>query len=198
MQNIDLLPLNRAQKHYIGSLLSMMDKKQYSDITVQEISEKAGYNRRTYYRYFNSKEDILRLYCSHILGEMADMMQHEESLTFQSGIIAYFSFWKNHIDFLKLLQKNSLLHFLEDEQDNLFYHHVGVFVQPEIPQQLELASPLSKYAFYFTSGGLWNTLVYWIKEEPQRTPTEIAEFILMTFTEIGNAIQEQDPTCTKP
>lgn len=192
MQDIDVLPLNRAQKHYTDSLLSMMQEKQYHDITIQEISERAGYDRRTYYRYFSSKEDILRLYCSHILGEMADMMHHEESLTFKSGIIAYFSFWEKHIDFLKLLQKSNLLHFLEDEQDNLFYHYVGVLVQPEIPQQLEQASPLSKYAFYFTSGGLWNTLVYWIKEEPQRTPEEMTEYILLTFTEIGNAIKEQD------
>lgn len=191
MKNLDTMQLNRAQKYYINSLLSIMEKKQYNDITVQEISEKAEYDRRTYYRYFNAKEDILRLHCSHILGEMADMMHYEESLTFKAGIIAYFSFWKNHIDFLKLLQRNGLLHFLEDEQDNLFYQYVGLSVQPEIPQPLETASPLSKYAFYFTSGGLWNTLVYWIKEEAQQTPEEMAEYILLTFTEIGNTIKEQ-------
>lgn len=192
MKRIDILPLSRVKKHYTDSLISIMEEKQFHDITIQEISEKAGYDRRTYYRYFSSKEDILRLYCSHIFGEMADMMQREESLTFKLGIISYFTFLEKHIDFLKLLQKNNLLHFLGDEQDNLFYHYVGVFVQPEIPQQLEQASPLSKYAFFFTSGGLWNTLVYWIKEEPRRTPKEITEFILMTFTEIGNAIKEQD------
>lgn len=196
MQDIDILPLNRAQKHFIDSLLSLMAKKQYHDITIQELSEKAGYDRRTYYRYFNSKEDVLRLYCSHILGEMADMMKKEKSLTFRSGIIAYFSFWQSHIDFLRLLQKNNLLHFLEDEQDNLFYHYVGIFVQPDIPQQLETATSLSKYAFYFTSGGLWNALVYWVKEYPQPTPEEMTKFILMTFTEIGKAIKEQEASTT--
>ena len=191
MQETNILPLNRAQTYFINALLSLMKKKLYQDITVQELSEAAQYDRRTYYRYFNSKEDILRLYCSHILGEMAVMMKREKFLTVRAEIIAYFTFWGKYIPFLRLLQQNNLLHFLEDEQDELFYHHVGLSVQPDIPQQLESAPPLSKYAFYFTSGGLWNTLVHWIKEEPRRVPEEMAEFILTTFSEIGKIVSEQ-------
>lgn len=191
MQKTNLLPLSRAQNYFINALLSIMKEKPYQNITVQELSETAQYDRRTYYRYFNSKEDILRLYCSHILGEMALMMKRESPLTFQSGIIAYFNFWEKYIPFLRLLQQNNLLHFLEDEQDELLYYHVGTFVQTEIPQQLESAPPISKYAFYFTSGGLWNTLVHWIKEEPRRSPKEMTEYILTTFTEIGKIVSEQ-------
>ena len=191
MQITDLLPLNRAQTYFINALLSLMKKKPYQNITVQELSDTAQYDRRTYYRYFNSKEDILRLYCSHILGEMALMMKSESPLTFQSGIIAYFNFWEKYIPFLRLLQQNNLLHFLEAEQDELLYYHVGIFVQTEIPQQLESVPPISKYAFYFTSGGLWNTLVHWIKEEPRRSPKEITEYILTIFTEIGKIVSKQ-------
>lgn len=191
MQNMDTLPLNRAQKYFIDALLSLMKKKPYQDITVQELSEKAQYDRRTYYRYFDSKEDILRLYCSCILREMAVMMKYEKPLTVKSQITAYFAFWEKYIDFLRLLQKNNLLHFLGDEQDELLYYHVGLSVQSDIPQQLETAPAVSRYAFYFTSGGLWNTLVYWIREEPRRTPEEIAAYILTTFTEIGKFISSQ-------
>lgn len=119
------------------------------------------------------------------------MMKSESPLTFQSGIIAYFNFWEKYIPFLRLLQQNNLLHFLEDEQDELLYYHVGIFVQTEIPQQLESVPPISKYAFFFTSGGLWNTLVHWIKEEPRRSPKEITEYILTIFTEIGKIVSKQ-------
>lgn len=193
MQKAALSPLNlnRAQTYFINALLSIMKEKPYQNITVQELSEIAQYDRRTYYRYFNSKEDILRLYCSHILGEMALMMKRKNPLTFQSGIIAYFNFWEKYIPFLRLLQQNNLLHFLEDEQDELLYYHVGISVQPEIPQQLESAPPISRYAFYFTSGGLWNTLVHWIKEEPRCSPKMMTEYILTMFTEIGKMVSEQ-------
>lgn len=194
MQDIDISHLNRAQTYFINALLSIMKEKPYQNITVQELAETAQYDRRTYYRYFNSKEDILRLYCSHILGEMTIMMKHENPLTVQSGIISYFTFWEKYIPFLRLLQQNNLLHFLADEQDELLYYHVGIFVQPEIPQQLENAPPISKYAFYFTSGGLWDTLVHWIKEEPRRSPKEMTKYILTTFAEIGKIISEQMST----
>lgn len=187
-------PPNRAQSHFIDALLAIMKEKPYQHITVQELAETAQYDRRTYYRYFDSKEDILRLYCSHILGEMALMMKDEKPLTFQSGIIAYFSFWEKYIPFLRLLQQNNLLHFLADEQDELFYYHVGLFVQSEIPQQLESAPPVSRYAFNFTSGGLWNTLVHWIKEEPRSSPKEMTAYILTTFTEIGKIVSDQTPS----
>lgn len=180
--------LNRAQKHFVDALLTWMTEKQYHHITIQELSETAQYDRRTYYRYFDSMEDILRLYCSHILGEMASMMKQNRALTFKSGITAYFAFWEKHTDFLLLLGKNHLLHFLADEQDNLLYYHVGRLVQADIPQQLEQAPPVSKYAFFFTSGGLWNALVHWIQEIPRRTPDEMAEYILTTFKEIGRIV----------
>ena len=191
MQDIDISPLNRAQTYFINALLSIMKEKPYQDITVQELAETAQYDRRTYYRYFNSKEDVLRLYCSHILGEMATMMKHGKKLTFRSGIFAYFTFWEKYIPFLQLLQKNNLLHFLGDEQDKLLYYHVGTFVQPEIPPQLENAPPISKYAFYFTSGGLWDILLHWLKEESRRSPKEMTEYILVALTEMGKIVSSE-------
>lgn len=183
--------LNQAQRHFIDGLFSLMKEKSFEDITVQELSEKAQYDRRTYYRYFKCKEDILRLYCADILKEMALSMKQEKALTFKSGITAYFSFWWKHMDFLKLLDKNSLLHFLADEQDALIYYNVGTSVQNNIPESLEEAEPISKYSFYFTSGGLWNTLVHWIKEPVPRSPQEMTNYIVTMLVEIGNIIYYQ-------
>ncbi|MGN0350162.1 MAG: TetR/AcrR family transcriptional regulator [Roseburia sp.] len=177
--------LNRAQKYFIEALLSLMEKKAYQDITVQELSEAAQYDRRTYYRYFTCKEDILRLYCAHILNEMALMMTEKGPLSLQSGVMAYFSFWEQYTDFLRLLGRNDLLHFMAAQHDELLYEYVGKSVQPDIPDNLGNAQPLSRYSFYFTSGGLWNTLVHWVNEEPSRTPEELTDYILMTFQMIG-------------
>ena len=38
------------------SLLLLMNKKPFEEITVGEIVQKAGVNRSTYYRHFNRKE----------------------------------------------------------------------------------------------------------------------------------------------
>ncbi len=180
--------LSRAEKHFVKALLSIMKEKPYQEITVLELAEAADYDRRTYYRYFTSKEEILKLYCSHILSEMVDMLKEKGHLTFQTGFISYFEFWEKHIDFLCLLESNELLHYLANQQDDLLYHYVGKSIQPEIPNNLEKVSEFSKVSFYFTSGGLWNILVRWIKEESRKTPQELTKYILTYFKEVNNYI----------
>ena len=39
-----------------------MKTKKYSDITIKELAQKAGVDRKTFYRNFKSKEDVLRFY----------------------------------------------------------------------------------------------------------------------------------------
>lgn len=176
--------LCRAERHFINALLKLMEQKDFHSITVHELSDSAQYDRRTYYRYFNTKEDILNLYCSCILIEMAKMMSEAGPLTLRSGVLSYFLFWEKHMDFLSLLEKHNLLHFLGDQLDDLFYRFVGRAVQPEIPEQFESVSAFSKYSFYFTSGGLWNVLVHWVKESPRSSPEDVTEHILTYFKEM--------------
>lgn len=42
------------------SLLSLMSKKSFDQISVVELCSKAGINRATFYRYYNSPIDILQ------------------------------------------------------------------------------------------------------------------------------------------
>ena len=42
--------LNRSQKAFIDALLALMKEKSYYEITITELSGRAQYDRRTYYR----------------------------------------------------------------------------------------------------------------------------------------------------
>ena len=44
------------------ALLMLMAKKDYANITISEITQKAGVNRSTFYRNFISKDDIIKYY----------------------------------------------------------------------------------------------------------------------------------------
>lgn len=60
---------NIVENSIIEALFILMEKKPFSSITVTELINKAGVARATYYRNFNSKEDILRKYIHNILNE---------------------------------------------------------------------------------------------------------------------------------
>ena len=49
-----------ARESIVNALTELMNEKQYSAITITELTKKAGVSRMTYYRNYSSKEDILR------------------------------------------------------------------------------------------------------------------------------------------
>ncbi len=51
------------------ALLLLMKDKNYNDITIGEITERAGVNRSTYYRHFETKESIIQFYLDSIMEE---------------------------------------------------------------------------------------------------------------------------------
>ncbi len=180
--------INRAKEHFIQALLALMEEKPFADITVYELAARAEYDRRTYYRYFKSKEDILILHCSDILGEMADLLKQKGSLSFHSGILSYYEFWQRHLDFLKLLDRNRMLPFLEEQMDLLFYSSVGKVVQKDLPDTLPDVAALGRYSFFFTAGGLWNVLVWWVREGAVQTPEKLTDYLLTSIREFQSML----------
>ena len=45
------------------ALYSLLLRKNYEDISVKEICERAGVSRMSFYRYYNKKDDIFVDYC---------------------------------------------------------------------------------------------------------------------------------------
>ena len=51
--------MTRRREQIESGLLKLMEVCPYAEITVKDICQKAGIPRRTFYRYFESKEDVL-------------------------------------------------------------------------------------------------------------------------------------------
>ncbi|MGU9560630.1 TetR/AcrR family transcriptional regulator, partial [Lactiplantibacillus pentosus] len=74
-ENMKQMPSKTAQqsKSWLTlSLLELMKEKSFSDITITEIAEKAQLDRRTFYRHFHSKKDILDRYFEQLCSEYSN------------------------------------------------------------------------------------------------------------------------------
>ncbi|MDE5631168.1 MAG: TetR/AcrR family transcriptional regulator, partial [Bacilli bacterium] len=49
-----------VDEYIISALFTLMKKKKYEDISITEITNKAGVSRVSFYRNFNSTEDIIK------------------------------------------------------------------------------------------------------------------------------------------
>ena len=51
---------NQTRLWIINSLLELLGRKEYHDITINMIVDHASLGRRTFYRYFKTKDDAMK------------------------------------------------------------------------------------------------------------------------------------------
>ena len=78
------------------ALLLLMKDKAYPDITIGEITAKAGVNRSTYYRHFDTKESIIHSYLDSIMETYQQRFQQLHSQDFTLYLRTMFeTFYEN-------------------------------------------------------------------------------------------------------
>ena len=138
----------------IKALLDLMEEKDYKDITITDITNKADTSRVTFYRHFPTIEDILIKY----FELTSERYQEQSLLQYESGdrnnevaILSLFLFFKSNLKATKALMKagleNQLLKFLNNEFLN------------------KLPVKLDEYLAYFVSGALYNVLIHWSEND---------------------------------
>lgn len=114
------------------TLLELMLEQSYASITVKMLCEKAGLSRMTFYRLFESKEDVLYALVDHVLQNLVDYKLPQCQI--ESGASPYlqkvFSYWRQQSPLIKALFDNhfsalfmerSTLHILREDTDTLQY-----------------------------------------------------------------------------
>jgi AcrR family transcriptional regulator len=64
----------RTRKLLWDALVGLMSERGFSDISVSDVALAAGINRATFYRHFESKDDLFRQGCREILLPLAEEM----------------------------------------------------------------------------------------------------------------------------
>lgn len=151
-------PLTVQSKQWIlEALLKLMEEKDYEKITIKELTARADLDRKTFYRNFRSKEEVLYLQLQELCDLYIQMLQDLPQLSAYSVTEAYFSLCRQYAHFFMLLKRNNLL-------NDLF-----------------LSNPVyrgkSKQELIYQAGGFWNITIHWINDGMEESPEEMAEVI---------------------
>ncbi|XBX04632.1 TetR/AcrR family transcriptional regulator [Enterocloster clostridioformis] len=166
----------KSQKWIVSALFNLMEKTPYKNITVTEICKTAQVDRRTFYRNFSSKDDIIDFYVQELKNDFINFLSSVSNPSIKSMIIAQFVFWKKHLDFLNLLDYNGMLAPLVYSVSNNFIPQIYSHYHANIPEHFE-------YKCAFVVGGFCNVLTMWISSGATETPDEIANYISSLFDE---------------
>ncbi len=175
----------QSKKWLTEALFDLMKEKPYSIITVKEISDKAQLSRRTFYRNFKVKEDLLSKYTNYLFEDYIESIKEITDFSFNSTLINYFEFWNKHIDELELLKQNHLFFFIM-EQINSFIPDINKFSEVQwhnCDNHIE-----EEYLGLYNIGGLWNVLSKWIDNKERESPKEMAESIRNALSNFSKSI----------
>lgn len=163
------------------ALLTLLSKKNYHDITISQIADQSNISRRTFYRYFQTKDEVMKEISIKLMDDFANTILKNHANNLETVTEAYFEFWENKIDTLLLLKKAQVLHFIED---NLYALIVDVAFKvkhiPDAPmpeEQLRKEFEKYKYDFVFKISGFWHITLLWCEEIPRKSPKEMSKIV---------------------
>ncbi len=144
------------------ALINLMEKKSFDDITITELVEYAGVSRVSFYRNFESKNDVLEKHLQVLWREWSNEFE-------KVGKPEYFS-------------ESVLKHFYKYKELNLLLYKQGLsFMVYEMLRWSakldECETNIEKYGKSLFAGLIFGAVDEWIRQGMNETPEEI---ILLT------------------
>lgn len=127
-------------EHLTNSLLTLLKEKEIEDISISELCDHAQVGRASFYRNFNSREDILKMYVNRLFDELD--FESMDDLPLSSVIGRLFEHFEQHRDFYQLLNERHLIGLLKDVLLNI------LGLKPELPKIEAYSKAFAVYSLY--------------------------------------------------
>lgn len=155
------------QKQAAESLLELMRKMPYEDITVTQLCQTAGITRRIFYHLFSNKTGALHALVDHKILNIESYGRDIPNET-----LRFFRYWKDQKAFLDALAENGMSGLLLERMINsvLTEHHDVLYWL-----QRNSWPNNSREIVIFCLSGLMGLVYSWYYSDYQQDPEEMAE-----------------------
>lgn len=167
-------PSAQRQRQLEDGLLTAMLSQRYDDISISDLCDQLGVPRKSFYRYFASKDGALHALIDHRLLEYeaySEQYKHKDGHTSKFlDLPAFFSFWMSQKPLLDAVVRSDLDKVLVERTIEAAHqsHVLEVRVRGVPKDYKEIATT-------FVVCGLMTTVLRWHKEGFRHSPQEMAE-----------------------
>ena len=137
--------LNKSESKYYNTaclmdeaLILLLEKKEYSFITIKEICEKAGVNRSTFYLHYETIDDLL--------SECIEYIGYKVKKKFNNKVFNKQVIKKSNLEELLLITPEYLLPYLEFLKENKAIYKIA-YSQPNVLHEETIINHLYKNIF---------------------------------------------------
>ena len=158
-----------------------MEKYTYEEISVKQIVLETDLVRKTFYRNFKSKDDVLRTHIRAILRDYFDIVNNAKG----DVLTTVFAFADKNKKLLKLLDKNDMMYYVLQGM-NEFILSMKDKTNPELNPFTKLFEGLdSDYLITLNIGGIWNVISLWVRRDMKDDPEDVKAAIKQYLIRIG-------------
>lgn len=169
------------RQNRIGKVLEqMMMEMDYDDIFVSDLCSRAGISRRSFYRYFNSKEDVLKFVLEDIIRDchlqIVLMFCPERSL--EDRLTEFLIYWKEkQPHWLEILTRN--------HQEGLLIDMYLDWTREEYLKDRNMKEEdrsMISVSLEYAATGLLMTVFRWARLGFRKSPQEMAGYLADVMT----------------
>ncbi|MCR5209871.1 MAG: TetR/AcrR family transcriptional regulator [Lachnospiraceae bacterium] len=167
----------RSRTKIAEALLGLMEKYPYNEITVKQIILETDLVRKTFYRNFSSKDEVLRYIMKKALSDYFSVINSGKVDVLKN----IFMFADRNRRLLILLDKNNMLYIALQCMNEL----LPVFRDSELSEANPF-TPLfegldSDYLIALNTGAVWNVISLWVhrgmKDKPAHVEKTVRQYI---------------------
>ena len=164
----------RRQRQLESCLLELMLTTDYRQITVSDICDRAGLARKSFYRYFSSKEGCLYALIDHAIFDGASyyLPNHNDDQSLPLIYERFFRYWKEQHRLLDALMRNGMdLQLVERMMDYISQeeHEFRLFFREQVQDAHEQS------IFYI--GGVMSLILSWHKSGYQKSILQMSRIL---------------------
>ena len=160
MNNTNGIIAEQSKKKIAEAMLKVMNTYDYKEITVTQITQEARISRKTFYRHFRDKDEVLKHLFDSLYQECLSSITESGIHHYWDVVQCFFDFWEKHAKTLILMKRSNLLpQLFEESYDRSF----EVFRSVRTADIADHYGDQLPYLLAYSIGGMNSMLIKWIE-----------------------------------
>ena len=156
-------------------LLQLLEKKNIDKIKVSELCQVSGVNRATFYRHYETLQDVLREIALEFAAQIPHCPPPRSVQDIHDGMVQTYTYLWDHADTMKLLFHNRT----DDEMNDIQMEFCREILEHhrENAPGMEMDEDTFQIMMALFCGGSQRLIKKWLMGEIRKTPEELADIM---------------------
>ena len=166
------------QRQFEAALLEMMKERLFEEISISELCRYTGLSRKTFYRLYDAKADVIYAMIDHAILDAASFVPDES--VGPGGMHRFLAYWKSRKELLDMMGKNRISALLSQQ--------AVIHIMNEAPEIVRCFGAedsvfgRDKMIFYVT--GIFSLVLAWHNRDFDLSIDEMSDLLMNLMTTV--------------